>query len=118
MTQQTKFVEILIKRDAILAIPAKVATWELPIIEAAHEGVEVVSEFTFDRPPPDVTDEFERLSQRYGRSENEDGSRGLPYVQAVYGQHGVGLGRLADAIKAATVEVDATEGLMGEAETA
>jgi hypothetical protein len=112
MTQQTKFVEILIKRDAILAIPAKVATWELPIIEAAHEGVEVVSEFVFDRPPPDVKDEFERLSQRYGRSENEDGSRGLPYVQAVYGQHGVGLGRLADAIKAATVEVDPTEGLM------
>jgi hypothetical protein len=112
MTQQTKFVEILIKRDTALAIPAKVAAWELPLIEAAHAGVEVLNEAVVDRPPPDVKDEFERLSQRYGRSENEDGSRGLPYVQAVYGQHGVGLGRLADAIKAATVEVDPTEGLM------
>jgi hypothetical protein len=113
---KTKFVEVLIQRDAALAIPQKVPVWELPILEAVHPTVEVVSESAFEREPPEAEDEFRRLSTKYGRSENEDGSKGLPFVDAVYGQHGIGIGRLRDAIKAATVEetADAAD-LLGQA---
>lgn len=110
----TKFVDVLIKRDAALAIPQRVAAWELPLLEAAHPTVEVTAELVFDREPPAAEDEFQRLKTRYGRSENEDGSKGLPYVEAVYGQHGVGVSRLRDAISSATVEAEPAEGLLGE----
>jgi len=112
---QTRFAEVIIQRDAALAIPQKVPAWELPLLEAVHPTVEVVKEFVFDRKPPEAEDEFSRLRTKYGRSENEDGSKGLPFVEAVYGQHGVGIGRLRDAIQAATVAEEPTEGLLGEA---
>jgi len=112
---QLKFVDVLLVRDAALHIPETVAAWELPILEAVFESVKVNGEFLVTRDAPEVEDEFMRLNNRYGRSENEDGSKGLPYVEAVYGQHGIGHARLAEAIKAATVEADATADLMGDA---
>jgi len=112
---KTKFLEVLIRRDATLAIPQTVAAWEVPLLEAAHDTVEVVGERILDRGPPETDDEFVRLGNKYGRSENEDGSKGLPFVEAVYGQHGIGRGRLAEAIKAATVAEEPVEALLGEA---
>jgi len=111
---KTKFVNVIVVRDAALQIPQNVPAWELPILEAVHTTVTVTGESLFDREPPAAEDEFVRLRTKYGRSENEDGSKGLPFVEAVYGQHGIGIGRLRDAIKAATVE-ESTEDLLGAA---
>ena len=100
---QLKYVDLLLKRDSALHIPETVGAWEVPILEAVFPEVEVKREFLITRDAPVVEDEFARLSNRYGRSENEDGSKGLPFVEAVYGQHGIGHNRLKAAIEAATV---------------
>ncbi len=82
----------------------KVAEWEVPLLEAVHHDVSVVAESLVNRTPPGAEDEYVRLQNRYKHSVNEDGSRGLPHVAAVYGQFGVGTKSLARAIAAATVE--------------
>lgn len=99
-----KMKQVMIHRDATLAIPQTVAAWEVPLLEAAHENVVVTGDTTIERAAPEPQDEYRRLETKYGRSENEDGSRGQPYVAAVYGHaNGGGVTRLAEAIKAATV---------------
>lgn len=100
-----KALEVRIVRNELVAIVEWVPAWELPILEAMHQSATVLSQSTFDdRQPPDVQEEYKRLETRYGRTTNEDSSRGLPFVAAVFGQFNVGYGRLGDAIKAATVE--------------
>ena len=109
-----KMKTVMIRRDAALVIPQTVAAWEVPLLEAAHENVTIESESTFDRAAPDAQDEYRRLETKYGRSENEDGSRGQPFVAAVYGHaNGGGVKRLAEAIQAAVVVDDAAD-LVGE----
>lgn len=101
---------VMIRRDAALMIPQTIPAWEVPLLESAHENVTVEGESTFDREAPEASDEYKRLETKYGRSENEDGSRGVPHVAAVYGHiNGGGVQRLADAIKAATVANDAAD---------
>jgi hypothetical protein len=100
-----KALELRIVRNELVVIVEWVPAWELPILEAMHQSVSLIGQSTFDdREPPDVQEEYKRLETRYGRTTNEDGSRGLPFVAAVYGQFNVGYSRLADAIKAAIVE--------------
>lgn len=91
-----------------------VAEWEMPILAAKHPRIEsgprIVEEVWIERDPPDTRGEYVRLENRYGRTMNEDGSKGAPWVAAVYGGMvaGQGGGNLAKAIKAATLEVDST----------
>lgn len=99
-----KALEVRIVRNELATFVEWFPSWELPILEAMHQSATVVGQSTMDRDAPDVQDEYKRLETRYGRTTNEDGSRGLPYVAAVYGQFNVGYSRLGDAIKAATVE--------------
>lgn len=116
-----KMKQVMIRRDAALIIPQTVAAWEVPLLEAAHDNVTTEGETTLDRAAPDAQDEYRRLETKYGRSENEDGSRGQPYVAAVYGHvNGGGVARLAEAIKAATFEAPASDAadLIGEQATA
>ena len=98
-----KALELKIRRKELAEFVETFAAWELPILEAMHHTVEIVGETTWDREAPETQDEYKRLETRYGRTTNEDGSRGLPYVAAVFGQFNVGMQRLGDAIKAATV---------------
>ena len=99
-----KAVEVKIRRSELTEPVAIYSVWELPILEAAHIQVTVLRELEISRTPPDAQDEYTRLENRYGRTVNEDGSRGLPYVAAIYGQFNAGVQKLADAIKHATVE--------------
>lgn len=99
-----KALEVRIVRNELATFVEFFPAWELPILEAMHQSATVIGESTTDRDAPDVQEEYKRLETRYGRTTNEDGSRGLPYVAAVYGQFNVGYSRLGDAIRAATVE--------------
>jgi hypothetical protein len=104
-----KALKVEVRRSEVTNIPTVVAVWELPILEAMHQAVKVIEEVVLDREAPSAQDEFSRLTTRYGRTTNEDGSRGISFVGAVYGQFGVGLQRLGDAIKSATIATPATD---------
>lgn len=107
--------KLKVVRSQMHQIVADFPEWEKPILEAMHEAVEVLGEVVVNRDPPNPAEEYERLTRRYGRSENEDGSRGIPYVGAVYGQHGPGIAALGRAIKEATVDAapESAEDLVG-----
>ncbi len=83
--------------------------WELPILQAVHgpDNVKVVGEKLIARDPPDAHDEFTRLTNRYGRSRDENGNYSTHFCHMVYGQLG-GDRKLAEAIKEHVV--DAPEG--------
>lgn len=85
-----------------------VPEWEIPILTAMHvrreEGPEVIGqEFAMRDAPPDLRSEYSRLEQRYGRTVQENGSKGAPWVAAVYGT--LASGNLKKALDAAVVEV-------------
>jgi len=105
-----KFVKVRVHRGEgnIHQVVDNFAAWEVPILEAVHTAVEVLGEIVVNRAPPEAADEYGRLEARYGRSENDDGSKGIPFVAAVYGQHAVGVAALRREIAAATTE-DAPE---------
>ena len=99
-----KILTIKVHRSEVTEIPTTIRAWELPILEAMHQTVEVIDEVPYTLIIRNVEDEYQRLQTVYGRTTNEDGSRGLPYVAAVYGQFQLGRQKLAEAIKAATVD--------------
>lgn len=99
----------------------EVAAWEVPVVTAVHtiqdeendtgeagsEGisnVEEVGEFLVDRTPPNATEEFRRLANKYKRPDGSD----VTFAAAVYGQFGVGVRALARAIAEATVDGEAS----------
>lgn len=115
-----RFVKCKVVRSELHQVVADFPEWELPILEAMHQSVERIGDMVINRDAPDAEDEFERLKNRYGRSENEDGSRGVPYVASIYGNHGVGVASLRRAIEKATVEEAPADGsdLLGLTATA
>lgn len=109
---RTKFFRVSVQIQDNHVTHVDVPAWELEVLRLVHtrgEGsvdpVTVVEERWRDKMPPEANDEWQRLSNRYRRSHNEDGSQGPPYVAVVYGAYGVGQTRLAAAIKEATEEV-------------
>src|ERR1700752_1819964 len=110
-----KYVKALVQRNELTVLEVIVPEWELPILRALHEqGVTVLGDELVNREAPAANDEFERLSQRYKSMTNDDGSQGIPFFAAVYGQFGVGTENLRKAIAGATVEVPAQPDLIGE----
>lgn len=102
-----KYVQVKIRRNELHTLEDSYPTWELPILEAMHgSGVTVTKEFAVTRDTPTAEEEYQRLDNRYRRMENEDGSKGMPYVAAVYGQHALGINRLREAIEAAIADDD------------
>lgn len=77
-----------------------VGPWEVPVLQAVHgvADVQIVGEKSVDREPPDAADEFQRLQNRYRAPAGENA---IPYVAQVYGAHGQGVQRLAQAIREA-----------------
>jgi hypothetical protein len=98
-----KYVKCKVIRSEMHKVVDNYPEWEVDILEAIHEAVERLGDIVHNVEPPNAEDEYERLKNRYGRSENEDGSRGIPYVATVYGQHNVGISALRRAIEKATV---------------
>lgn len=115
-----KYVKCKVIRSELHQVVDNYPEWEVEILEAIHQGVERLGDMVHNRAAPDAEDEFERLNKRYGRSENEDGSRGIAYVAAVYGQHNVGVNSLRRAIGKATVTEAPSDGsdLLGMAVSA
>lgn len=97
---------VSIRRDELVTIEKLVAPWEVAVLAAVHgdHNVVPVNESVLDAEPPDARSEYARLERLYGRSENEDGSKGIPFVSAVYGQFAVGEAALRREIKGATIE--------------
>ena len=118
MITKIRYVRLNIRRSELHTVEVAVPAWEVPIIEAMHgkpdEGetaVTVLGDTLIEKKPPRPADEYTRLANRYKDAKNDDGSKSLPYVSAVYGQFGVGQGALASAIRAATVELSDAEAL-------
>lgn len=106
--------KVMIRRSELQTAPDIVPAWELPILEALHDDVTETGEILLDRDPPGAEDEYKRLENRYPRVINEDGSKGLPLVAAVYGQFNIGVATLKRLIDAATVNVGDNADLLGE----
>lgn len=105
-----RYLKVKVIRSELHQVVSDFPEWEIEILEAIHQGVERLGEIVRNEVAPDAEDEFERLKNRYGRSENEDGSRGIPYVASVYGQHNVGINSLRRAIEKATVQEAPADG--------
>lgn len=93
-----------VRKDEHTTLPIAVPEWEVPILDAVHgpDNVKRCGTKLIDRDPPEAQDEFVRLVNRYGRSEDENGTKGPPWAHIVYGQ--LGVQRVAEAIKAAVEE--------------
>jgi hypothetical protein len=101
-----KCLTVKVHRSEVMEPVTTIRAWELPILEAMHVTVEVIDEAPYAIKITSADDEYARLEKVYGRTTNEDGSRGLPYVAAVYGQFQLGRNRLLEAIKGAYTDED------------
>jgi hypothetical protein len=118
-----RFKKLKIEISPQTVVEIGVPAWEVAIVRLVHaratpdggsqDVVEEVGELLIDRPVPTANEEFVRLSNRYGRIEDDSGKKGLPYVAMVFGQTGIGQPRLQREIDAAVVE-DPTDGLLGD----
>lgn len=96
----------IVLKDRANIVHRRVPVWEVPILEALHGDVSVVKEIVEERPTPSSDAEFDRLSAAYGESVGENGDKGLPFVAAVYGQHGAGRSALRAAMQAAVLPAE------------
>ena len=92
-----------VRRNESVTTEASYPAWERPILEAVHPETTVVRECEIDRPAPSAEEEYVRLENRYKNAVEEDGRKGQSFVAAIYGQHGLGIQRLQEAIDAAAV---------------
>lgn len=92
-----------IRKDEHTTLPVSVPEWEIPILEVVHgpDNVKQIGDKLVDRQPPEARDEFVRLTNRYGKSENDDGTKGPFFTHIVWGQ--LGQSKLAEAIANAVV---------------
>jgi hypothetical protein len=98
-----RHIRLEIRKDEHTTLPVSVPEWELPILEVVHgpDNVKHVGEKLVDRQPPEAHDEFVRLTNRYGKSEQDDGTKGPYFTHIVWGQ--LGKAKLEEAIQAAVV---------------
>lgn len=105
MSIKTQKVRII--RSELHQVVDDYPTWEVPLLEAVHDAVQIIGEgIQSGRELPDAKEEYQRLETRYPRQKNDDGSLGLPSVAAVYGQSTVGVQALKRAINEAAVSED------------
>lgn len=99
--------KVRITRSELHSIVEDYPTWEVPLIQAVHEQVQVIGEGVRSGGVlPNPEEEYERLNNRYPRQKNDDGSLGIASVAAVYGHHQVGVQALKRAIKEAEMPED------------
>jgi hypothetical protein len=101
-----RYVTVRVKMSETSKRNLEVVAWEVPVLMAVHEGKCKVldGEKLVARDPPEVGYEFDRLARRYKEPRTEDGAvQSTPYVALIYGTGSIGVGRLAEAIRAHTV---------------
>lgn len=97
--------KVEIRKSELASMVKVVPAWEAPLLAAMWEdGYRELADVVIDREPPEAADEYRRLETVYRLSENDDGSKGAPYVAAVYGQFGPGTAALKRAIADAVVD--------------
>lgn len=108
-----RHITVDIRRNEGATIRNSFPQWEIALLKMVHgeDSVVEVGEKLVDRPLPEANDEFARLTDRYKRSREEDGSYGPPFTHQLWGQMGVN--RLAEEIQAAYAEAPAGD-LVGE----
>jgi hypothetical protein len=100
-----KFCTIEVRRNESTTVRTIVPAWEVPLLQALHGqiNVNILESTVRTAEVPDAEAEFQRLENRYGRTRQEDGSVGMPYAQAVFGQFMPGIMTLERMIETATV---------------
>lgn len=94
-------------RDGACILTLQIPAWEVPVLQAVHpESTEVGDIVREKKVAPNSNAEHARLVALYGAETTEGGSRGLNYVDAVYGQHAAGLARLREAMQAAVLPAE------------
>lgn len=107
--------KVSVKRNETSSIVDTFPLWEIPILQAVHNEVELLEMGVSSRVAPAAEEEYVRLENRYKYTTDDNGARGISFMGAVYGQHGVGLERLQAAIDKATVSEEAEAAdLLGE----
>lgn len=103
--------KVEVRRSELHSVHETVPAWEVPLLQAAHEGaIEELETLQRDREAPSPQDEYLRLEQRYGVSHTDDGSIGPLFVAMVYGQGALGIKRLSEEMsKAVTASKSAAE---------
>lgn len=96
-------------RDGACILTKQVPAWELPVLQAVWgDGVTELRDIIVEIvKPPTSQGEFDRLARVYSFERDEGGSKGMPFVEAVYGQHGAGVGRLKAAMLASIADQSA-----------
>ncbi len=92
-----KLASVIVARSETESAQINVPQWEVPVLQMVHgpEKISLVGEMEdADRPFPSASEEFERLSQRYGADNKTD----VYHVAAVYGQPPFGLTKLEEEI--------------------
>lgn len=103
-----KYVEVEIRRSEMSTVTKQVAEWEVPILDVMHGAnapIRIIRDIPVDRPAPTGQEEMERLRSAYGVTRDENGFRGITYVESVYGQHRPGVQALERAINAAQMNM-------------
>ena len=101
-----RYVTVRVKMTETSKRNLEVVAWEVPVLMAVHEGKCKVldGEKLVARDSPEAGYEFDRLARRYKEPRNEDGAvTATPFVALIYGTGSIGVGRLAEAIRAHTV---------------
>lgn len=102
MKLRYKKVEIRYSQGAAV-VQLIVPEWEVPVLQSIHDEINEISDIVADRPAPSVAAEMERLVALYGAERKEGGFTGIPYVEGVYGSHGVGINALKRAMQGAVL---------------
>jgi hypothetical protein len=95
-----RYKEIRIRMQSGASEVAKrVPEWEVPVIQAIHPEITEIRDTCHEMAGPvSVSREYDRLREAYGAERAEGGTKGIPYVEAVYGQHAAGHNALKQAM--------------------
>lgn len=94
----TKYDVVKIRVAELNTVQVKIPKWETAILVAIYgNSAQVVGEQVVARALPSPDQEFRRLANKYGPRGDDE----TKYVAAVYGNFGIGIAALGNAIRAA-----------------
>lgn len=89
---------VKVRLSELTTVQVKVPKWETAVLQAIYgDSAQVVGEMVVNRRTPTADEEFTRLTSKYGPK----GQDAVPFVAAVYGNFGIGLAALGNAIRGA-----------------
>lgn len=102
MKLRYKKIEIRLQSGAAI-VQRTIPEWEVPVLQAIHNETTELSDVVVDREAPSVAAEYSRLQLAYGAERQEGGITGVSFVEAVYGQHAIGMNALKRAMQGAVL---------------